>query len=191
MATQDKPIIVQSDGSILLEVQSPEFECARDAVLPFAELIKSPEYVHTYRVTPLSIWNAAALGISCEEVFQALRRYSRYEIPEGVLYRIRDAFGRWDAVRLTKHDGQGLLVETRTAEILEEILGKPGIRETVREQVSPRACLIDAQVRGRFKHLLVKAGFPVHDLVGYDPVAHQAIRVRGNILSGREFAFRR
>src|SRR5690606_26968291 len=148
MTTQEKPIIVQSDGSILLEVQSPEFERARDAVLPFTELIKSPEYVHTYRVTPLSIRNAAARALSWEEVVQALKRYSRYEIPEGVLFRIRDAYHRWDAVRLTKHDGQGLLVEARSADILDEILGKPGIRETVKEQVSPRACIIDAQVRG-------------------------------------------
>ncbi len=190
MTTQEKPIIVQSDGSILLEVQSPGFEDARDAILPFAELIKSPEYVHTYRVTPLSVWNAAALGISREEVFQALRRYSRYEIPEGVLFRIRDAFDRWDAVRLTKHDGRGLLLEARSSEVLEEILGKPGIRETIREQVSPRACVIDAQVRGRFKHMLIKAGFPVHDLVGYDPGEHLDIQVRGSTLSGREFAFR-
>ncbi|NLW69101.1 MAG: helicase-associated domain-containing protein, partial [Bacteriovoracaceae bacterium] len=80
MSIQDKPIIVQSDGSILLEVQSPEFERARDAILPFAELIKSPEYVHTYRITPLSVWNAAALGISHTDVLQALGRYCRYEV---------------------------------------------------------------------------------------------------------------
>ncbi|HPP81870.1 MAG TPA: helicase-associated domain-containing protein, partial [Deltaproteobacteria bacterium] len=75
MSRQDKPIIVQSDGSILLEVLSPGFESARDAILPFAELIKSPEFVHTYRITPLSIWNAAALGISCDEVIRALEEH--------------------------------------------------------------------------------------------------------------------
>jgi DNA excision repair protein ERCC-3 len=190
MPRQDKPIIVQSDGSILLEVLSPGFESARDAVLPFAELIKSPEFVHTYRVTPLSIWNAAALGISCDGVIRALRDHSRYEIPPGVLFKIREAFDRWDAVRLVRHDG-GLLVQAASAEVLEQVLGRPGVRETIREQVSSRECIIDEQVRGRFKHLLIKAGYPVHDLVGYEPGDGLDISVRGVTLSGREFSFRR
>lgn len=190
MSRQDKPIIVQSDGSILLEVLSPGFESARDAILPFAELIKSPEFVHTYRVTPLSIWNAAALGISCDEVIGALRDQSRYEIPPSVLFKIRDAFSRWDAVRLVRHDG-GLLVQAASAEVLEQVLGRPGVRDTIREQVSSRECIIDEHVRGRFKHLLIKAGYPVHDLVGYEPGDGLDISVRSLTLSGREFSFRR
>lgn len=182
---------MQSDGSILLEVQSPEFERARDAILPFAELMKSPEYIHTYRITPLSVWNAAALGISYADVFHALKSYSRYEIPAGVLFRIQDAFDRWDAVRLMKHDGQGLLVEVKSADLLEQILAKPGIRDAIREQVSPRAFTIDEQVRGRFKHMLIKAGFPVHDLVGYESGDRLDFEVRKVALSGREFGFRR
>jgi DNA excision repair protein ERCC-3 len=191
MSIQDKPIIVQSDGSILLEVQSPEFERARDAILPFAELIKSPEYVHTYRITPLSVWNAAALGISHTDVLQALGRYCRYEVPSGVLFKIRDAFERWDAVRMMKHEGRELLVEVKSAELLDQILAKPGIRDMVRRQVSPRIFTIDEQVRGRFKHQLIKAGFPAHDLVGYDTGDRLDLAVRDVTSGGREFALRR
>ena len=104
MYTPDKPLIIQSDGSILLEVLSGVYEEARDAILPFAELIKSPEYVHTYRITPLSLWNAAAMGISHEEVLEGLTRYARYDIPHTVVSRIAEAFDRWDAVRLYRQD---------------------------------------------------------------------------------------
>ena len=98
MHTPDKPLIVQSDGSILLEVLSDVYEEARDAILPFAELIKSPGYVHTYRITPLSLWNAAAMGITHDKVLESLSQYTRYDIPQTVMHRIREAFNRWDAV---------------------------------------------------------------------------------------------
>ncbi len=190
MLIQDKPIIVQSDGSILLEVKSPEYENARDAILPFAELIKSPEYVHTYRITPLSIWNAAALNITCDDVSGRLERYSRYEIPAGVMFRIRDSFNRWDAVRLLRHDGDTLRIELKSREILDQITAKPGIRESIIEQVSPLAFTINGQMRGRLKHLLIKAGFPVHDLVGYDQGDRLELAMREMTLSGQQFALR-
>ena len=184
MSMQDKPIIVQSDGSILLEVQSPEYGNARDAILPFAELIKSPEYIHTYRITPLSIWNAAAMGVASEDVQKSLEAYSRYEIPEGVLFRIRDAFSRWDAVRLTARDERTLLVEVRTPEIFSQITAKPGIKEAVLEVTGPRSFAIGRDMRGRFKHLLIKAGFPAHDLVGFDQGDPLGVDLRETTASG-------
>src|SRR5512136_2581530 len=100
MQTADKPLIIQSDGSLLLEVILGAYEEARDAILPFAELIKSPEYVHTYRITPLSLWNAASIGIQHDRVIDDLKKYARYDIPATVLHRVKEAFERWDAVRL-------------------------------------------------------------------------------------------
>jgi len=190
MPTHDKPIIVQSDGSILLEVQSPEYENARDAILPFAELIKSPEYVHTYRVTPLSIWNAAAIGATYEDVSSRLAAYSRYDIPPGVLFRIRDSFERWDAVRMMRHDEKKLKIEVKTQEIFDLITAKPGIRDVVSGFVPPLGFTIDDQMRGRFKHILIKAGFPVHDLVGYDKGDRFDIKPRDLTLSGKPFTLR-
>ena len=190
MSMQDKPIIVQSDGGILLEVQSPEYGNARDAILPFAELIKSPEYIHTYRITPLSIWNAAAMGVACEDVQKSLEAYSRYEIPEGVLFRIRDAFSRWDAVRLTARDERTLLVEVRTPEIFSQLTAKPGIKEAVLEVTGPRSFAIGRDMRGRFKHLLIKAGFPAHDLVGFDQGDPLGVDLRETTSSGVPFGLR-
>jgi DNA excision repair protein ERCC-3 len=190
MSMQDKPIIVQSDGSILLEVQSLEYENARDAILPFAELIKSPEYIHTYRITPLSIWNAAATGVTYDDVQRSLEVFSRYEIPAGVLFRIRDAFDRWDAVRLTGHDDRTLLIEVKTPEIFSQIVSKPGIKDAVLQIIGTQSFTIDRQMRGRFKHMLIKAGFPVHDLVGFDQGDLLELAMRGETVSGLPFGLR-
>ncbi len=190
MKTSDKPVIVQSDGSILLEVMSPRYEEARDAILPFAELIKSPEYVHTYRITPLSIWNAAAIGLTFDRVQTTLMIFSRYEIPEGVLFRIRDAFSRWDAIRLLRHGDGVLKVEVRSRELLEEITAKPFVRNALIDQIEPLGFTIPEDIRGRFKHLLIKIGYPVNDLVGYDPGDKFPVELRETTLAGQRFTLR-
>jgi DNA excision repair protein ERCC-3 len=190
MTISDKPVIVQSDGSILLEVMSSCYEDARDAILPFAELIKSPEYVHTYRVTPLSIWNAAAVGITYEMVIENLRKYSRYEIPPGVDFRIKDAFSRWDAIRLLQYEKGVLKAEIKTRALYDEITSKPAIKNTIIDVVSPLGFLIPEEIRGRFKHMLIKAGYPVNDLVGYDQGDKLEISLRHDCVSGQRFALR-
>ncbi len=83
----DNALIVQSDGSVLLEVHAPRAEEARAALAPFAELVKSPEHVHTYRLTPLSIWNARAAGLAVEQMVESLREHARYPVPPGVWSR--------------------------------------------------------------------------------------------------------
>ena len=84
MANLSNPLIVQSDKSVLLEVDNQLYEDARDSLARFAELVKSPEYVHTYRVTPLSLWNAAAMGMTPNEVIDALEEYAKYPIPSNI-----------------------------------------------------------------------------------------------------------
>jgi len=190
MGTPDKPLIIQSDGSLLLEVHSESYEDARDAILPFAELVKSPEYVHTYRITSLSLWNAASIGIQHDRVIEDLQKFARYEIPRTVLLRIREAFDRWDAVRLFRHDGTSLKVEVKSEELLQQITVKDEIKKIVLDQLSPREFLIPAEIRGRFKHMLIKLGYPVHDLVGYDQGDELDIRLRERTLSGHPFSLR-
>ncbi|HDM32458.1 MAG TPA: DNA helicase, partial [Deltaproteobacteria bacterium] len=158
-----KPIIVQSDGSILLEVMSEAYEDARDAILPFTELVKSPEYVHTYRITALSIWNAAATGMTFDEVMTRLGSFSRYEIPKSVISRIREAFSRWGSVSLSRADKSNIIVEVRDERILEEILSNRKLGPVVKEILSPKSFIIPSDERGRFKHLLIKMGYPAED----------------------------
>lgn len=185
-----KPIIVQSDGSILLEVMSEAYEDARDAILPFTELVKSPEYVHTYRITALSIWNAAATGMTFDEVMTRLGSFSRYEIPKSVISRIREAFSRWGSVSLSRADKSNIIVEVRDERILEEILSNRKLGPVVKEILSPKRFIIPSDERGRFKHLLIKMGYPAEDMVGYDDGDPLGFHLRRNTLSGEVFELR-
>ena len=190
MHTADKPLIVQSDGSILLEVFSSTYEGARDAILPFAELVKSPEYVHTYRITPLSLWNAASLGMRYDQVIEGLMKYARYDIPGSVLHRIQEAFERWDAVRLFRNGHSSLRVEVRSEELAQQIMAKDEVRKLILDSVPPRGFIIPSEIRGRFKHMLIKMGYPVHDLVGYDQGDDLAITLRQRTLTDQNFTLR-
>jgi DNA excision repair protein ERCC-3 len=186
----NKPVIVQSDGSILLEVQNDAYEDARDAILPFAELVKSPEYVHTYRITPISLWNAAAIGTGCEDVMNALTLYSRYEIPSSVEMRIKDAFSRWDAVRLISA-GDELEVEVKENIILERVLASKQVQECITSVLPGKGFNISKGVRGRFKHIMIKLGFPVNDLVGYEQGDPLDIPLKKVTATGDAFSLRR
>jgi DNA excision repair protein ERCC-3 len=190
MQTADKPLIIQSDGSLLLEVISGAYEEARDAILPFAELIKSPEYVHTYRITPLSLWNAASIGIQHDRVIDDLKKYARYDIPATVLHRVKEAFERWDAVRLFRHSDSSLRVEVRSDDLLAQLTVKGEIKQHILDMAHPRGFIISSEIRGRFKHMLIKMGYPVHDLVGYDPGDGLAVSLRQHTLSDQNFTLR-
>ena len=101
------PFIVQSDRSVLVEVDNPRYAEARDALAPFAELEKSPEHIHTYRLTPLSLWNAAAAGMAAEDMVEVLRRYSKFPLPSNLATDIAELVGRYGRVKLERLDGAG------------------------------------------------------------------------------------
>ena len=105
----EMPIIVQSDSSVLLETNSPNFEAARDALAGFAELVKSPEHFHYYRITPLSLWNAASAGWRIEDIIRILHAYSKYDIPQNVIVDIEEYIGRYGRLRLVSSGSNGSL----------------------------------------------------------------------------------
>jgi DNA excision repair protein ERCC-3 len=160
------PLIVQSDRSLLLEVHNPLYEAARAAISPFAELEKSPEHIHTYRLTPLSLWNAAATGLSAEAMCAALTSFAKYPVPQNVLADIGDLAGRWGRVRLRKKDGE-LRLESEDAALLAEIARHKSVMPYLGEQISPRAFHVPLQFRGSLKQALIAVGWPVEDLAGY------------------------
>ena len=116
----ENPLIVQSDKSVLLEVDNAIYTEARDALARFAELEKSPEYVHTYRISPLSLWNAAAAGLSADDILADLERYSKYPLPDNVRFDIRDAIGRYGRIKLVLEDGR-LMVISDSPALMEEL----------------------------------------------------------------------
>jgi DNA-directed RNA polymerase subunit N (RpoN/RPB10) len=105
----ENALIIQSDRSVLLEVHSPRADAARDAVAPFAELIKSPEHIHTYQISPLSIWNARAAGMPVSEMIAALREHAKYQMPEAVAQEIESLGSRYGLTVIERGDGHLLL----------------------------------------------------------------------------------
>ncbi|MDT4941678.1 MAG: excision repair protein [Pseudonocardiales bacterium] len=170
----DGPLIVQSDKTLLLEVDHPLAREARAAIAPFAELERSPEHVHTYRLTPLGLWNARAAGHDAEQVVDALVRYSRYTVPHALLVDVADTMDRYGRLQLVKHPTHGLALVSLDRAVLEEILRQRKIAPMLGERVDNDTVLVHPSERGRLKQALLKVGWPAEDLAGYvDGEAHQ------------------
>ncbi len=163
----ERPLIVQGDHSLLLETHNPQFNAARDAISPFAELEKSPEHIHSYRLNPLSLWNAAAAGHSLEEAETALHDYSKYAIPENVLEEMRHTFARYGQLILTKDDEQTLRLTISDPFIAAQVAKEKSLIDKIRQQIADDTFLIDPAQRGVLKHALIKLGFPVDDQAGF------------------------
>ncbi|MDP8245016.1 MAG: DEAD/DEAH box helicase [Candidatus Hinthialibacter antarcticus] len=164
--SSEKPIIVQSDRTVFLEVESPVFEEARDALGTFAELIKCPEHIHTYVISPLSLWNAASAGCTPEDVLRVLRDYSKYSVPENVETDIVEYMSRYGRLVLER-DGERLLLKSDDAMLLEEIARHKKTHAFVSERLDENTIVIGGAYRGHLKQDLIKIGFPVRDLAGY------------------------
>ena len=182
------PLIVQGDHSVLVEVDSPRYEEARDGLVRFAELIKSPEHIHTYRVTPLSIWNACAAGVAADDIVDVLVRYSKYPVPEHVAVEIRDFASRYGRLQLTR-DEQGLILNTDDTALAEEIARNRHIVPFLGERTGP-AFRVDPAARGQIKQALIKIGFPAEDLAGYTQGEPLPLRLREETLAGERFVVR-
>jgi DNA excision repair protein ERCC-3 len=180
------PLIVQSDRSLLLEVHNPLYEAARAAIGPFAELEKSPEHIHTYRLTPLSLWNAAATGLSAEAMCAALTQFAKYPVPRNVLADIADLAGRWGRVRLRKQDGE-LRLESEDAALLAEVARHKSVKPYLGAAISPRAFHVPLQFRGALKQALIAVGWPVEDLAGYVTGEALEIELRRDAFTLRDY----
>ncbi len=167
------PLIVQSDKTLLLEVDHPAAGEARAAIAPFAELERAPEHVHTYRVTPLALWNARAAGHDAEQVVDALVRFSRYAVPQPLLVDVVDTMGRYGRLQLMHHPVHGLVLASLDRAVLEEVLRNRKITPMLGARVDDDTVLVHPSERGRLKQGLLKIGWPAEDLAGYvDGEAH-------------------
>ena len=142
------PLIVQSDRSILLEVDNPLYEAARDELARFAELEKSPEHIHTYRVTPLSLWNAAASGSTAVEIVAALTRYSKFDLPSNVLADIEDYVARFGRVKLLVDDTGRLVLRSADTLLITEIQRNSHTRLFLRGRIDDQTLEVDPAARG-------------------------------------------
>ena len=187
----DKPVIVQSDRSILLETDGPQFENARDTLAAFAEVVKSPEHIHTYRISALSLWNAASMGMTAHEILEGLSAYSRYELPQNIVADIRDMVGRYGRLKLYRTEEGGLALVSDEPMLIRELLSHNLLRPYVQGVPGGDRILVKPGDRGNVKCALTKLGFPVEDLAGYADGAPLDITLRDACLSGRPFTLRR
>src|SRR5713226_4022162 len=180
------PLIVQSDRTILLEVDHPQHAEARDAVAQFAELEKSPEHIHTYRLSPLSLWNAAAGGMSAQMILELLIRYSKYEIPANIIFDIREYISRYGRIKLIR-DGDALLLTSSDAALLAEIKPKKRTQPFLLRQLDTHTIQVDASRRGHIKQALIHIGFPAEDLAGYTDGSPLPLQLREETLANKAF----
>ncbi|SEQ25235.1 DNA excision repair protein ERCC-3 [Lentzea xinjiangensis] len=169
----DGPLIVQSDKTLLLEVDHPLADDARTSIAPFAELERAPEHVHTYRVTPLALWNARAAGHDAEQVVDALVRFSRYPVPQPLLVDVVDTMSRFGRLVLTNNPAHGLVLHSNDRAVLEEVLRNKKIAPMFGARIDDDTVVVHPSERGRLKQLLLKVGWPAEDHAGYvDGEAH-------------------
>jgi DNA excision repair protein ERCC-3 len=186
---QTNPLIVQGDRSILAEVDNARYTEARDALAPFAELEKSPEHIHTYRLTPLSLWNAAASGMTAEVMVDVLRRYSKFPLPSNLATDITELVARYGRVQLERC-GESLRLRCHDRPLLEELVRQPKVREYLGERLDGESFQIDPAYRGVLKQALIAVGYPAEDLAGYTEGAALPLQLRTSARSGMPFHVR-
>ncbi|WP_250002298.1 DNA repair helicase XPB [Actinoplanes sp. M2I2] len=170
----DGPLIVQSDKTLLLEVDHPDAQACRMAIAPFAELERSPEHVHTYRLTPLGLWNARAAGHDAEGVVDSLIKFSRYPVPHGLLVDVAETMDRYGRLQLVNDPSHGLVLRGLDRIVLVEVAKSKKLAGMLGARIDDETIAVHPSERGRLKQALLKLGWPAEDLAGYvDGEAHE------------------
>ena len=192
----ENPLIVQGDRSLLLDVHAPLAEECRNALIPFAELEKSPEHLHTYKLTPLSLWNAASAGFSAQDAVDVLNKFARYDVPQSVVAWINEVSGRFGKIRLvevpkTKDDEeQYLSLQAQSEAIYKEIGANTAVKKMLGMGAAKNTYLIKLTDRGTIKQLLLEAGWPVKDEVALTDGEPLEINLKTQTSSGAPLVIR-
>ncbi len=191
----ENPLIVQGDRSLLLDVHAPLADECRNALIPFAELEKSPEHLHTYKLTPLSLWNAASAGFTADDAVAVLEKYARYEVPRAIPVWIKEVSGRFGKITLEPcEEGDKLLLVAATEAIYKEIGANGAVKKYLEESGFDRfnhhCYLIKLTDRGTIKQLLLEAGWPVKDQVTLTDGEPLQINLRQTTASGQPLTIR-
>ena len=168
------PLIVQSDKTLLLDIDHPLSTECRRAIAPFAELERSPEHIHTYRLTNLGLWNARAAGHDAELVIDTLIKYSRYAVPHSLLVDVAETMSRYGRLRLEADPVHGLILITTDVGVLEEVIRAKKIAPLLGVRIDPETIVVHPSQRGAIKQSLLRLGWPAEDFAGYvDGQAHE------------------
>jgi DNA excision repair protein ERCC-3 len=188
----DNPLIVQSDLSVLVEVHAPRYAEARDALARFAELEKSPEHIHTYRISPLSLWNAATTGLTAAEVLATLEDFSKYDLPANVRAEVSEYLSRWGRLRLlpAPSEGEPLRLEVLDTQLATRLSGDDRLAPLLGGRLAAGAWAVPLGSRGTLKQALLRLGFPVDDQAGFTPGAPHDFALRTISRAGLPFSLR-
>lgn len=184
------PFIVQSDRSILVEVDNPKYAEARDALAPFAELEKSPEHIHTYRISNLSLWNAAAAGITAAEMVEVLNRYTKFPIPANIPTDLAETVAKYGRVKLERIDANKLKLVCADKPLLVELSRQKKLKDYLGEQLDDTSFAIEPAFRGVLKQALIQLGYPAEDLAGYTEGTALPLALRETTAAGLPFTVR-
>ena len=183
------PLIIQADLSILAETANEKYTEARSKIIAFSELSKTPDHIHTFQITPLTIWNAKSSGISADDIISTLSTYAKMPVSDEVQTTITEFSERYDEIRLTLQLGQYYLT-FRQLKLAQKLTKLPQIAELIIKRIGPRSYLISDQFRGEIKHRLIKMGYPVVDNAGYAKGTPLNVTLRSTTLSGKPFTVR-
>ena len=177
----DGPLIVQSDKTLLLDIDHPLSTECRRSIAPFAELERSPEHIHTYRLTNLGLWNARAAGHDAEQVIDVLIKYSRYAVPHSILVDVAETMSRYGRLRLEAVPVHGLILVTTDTAVLEEVIRAKKIAPLLGPRIDAETIVVFANQRGAIKQSLLRLGWPAEDFAGYvDGEAHEISLVQND-----------
>lgn len=187
---KDAPLIVQGDGTILLDVSARDFEEIRNFMLVFAELLKSPEYIHTYRITLVSLWNAASLNYTSQSIIDFMKKYTSYEIPKNIIKQIKTSIEKYGKVKIIKEYEKYYLISD-DRDIIDEILHYKAVVKYIKKEIDDNKIEIDPIYRGHIKLALINIGYPVQDLAGYKDGEEYRFNLREKLISsGENFVLR-
>ena len=176
----DKPLMVQSDKTMLLDVHSPSFEECRNDIIAFADLVKSPEHIHTYTLSPLTLWNAVSSGLDSNEIISRLKKWSRYEIDERVIFFIEDTASRYGEFILTEEDQDNLRLSVKRERFFLTLLSEPTLKKYLKKGEG-NYFLISKLERGTVKAKMVKMGFPVDDRIPLKKGSRLEFELKDNV----------
>jgi DNA excision repair protein ERCC-3 len=174
----DGPLIVQSDKTMLLEVDHLDSDACRKAIAPFAELERAPEHIHTYRLTPLGLWNARAAGHDAESVIDTLIRYSRYPVSNALLIDVAETMSRYGRLQINSDPANGLILQAIDVAVLEEVLKSKKVAPLLGQRIDETTVAVHPSERGHLKQALVKLGWPAEDVAGYVDGERHTITLR-------------
>ena len=183
----DGPLIVQSDKTLLLEVDHALAADCRRAIAPFAELERAPEHIQTYRLTPLGLWNARAAGHDAEQVIDTLIRYSRYAVPHAMLVDVAETMSRYGRLQVNNHPVHGLVLQALDEPVLEEVLRSKKVAPLLGARVDATTVIVHPSERGHLKQALVKLGWPAEDVAGYVDGERHAIGLAAELWQPRPY----